>query len=338
MENNNKINHVPVLFDEIMKIITPDMRTFFDGTFGYWWHTIWTIKKISTWHIDNIFWPNDAYSGIENKNFLTSPEAFKRFATDMDSEVYNIWLNNVNNHVSENSLTQLQISQNISDLKNINIYNTWYHQLIDPEYTSKLPKFDFILLDLGANMHHFKKWDRWFSIKLDWELDMRYNTRTKLTAKTLINDRRVEKIAELLVMYGDFTPWMATKIWNTIYTHRKSKHINTTLEFSAVLLEAWLNNTRIAVVFQCIRIAVNDEFGNITKFLDNLELFSHKNTVVAVITFHSLEDKLTKYKLAQYTDAGTRETVNKHVIKPVFAETKKNPASASAKLRIIKKK
>lgn len=328
MENNNKIiKHVPVLFEEIMQLITPQMNNFFDGTFGYGWHTIWTIAKtieLSKWNIDSK----------------------KRFATDMDTEVFDIWLSNVHQYISENHLDNIQVSQDISDIQNtsnskawapqVNIYNIGYHEIF--EYISKTLKFDYILLDLWANMHHFKKWDRGFSIKLDWELDMRYNTRTKLTAKTIINERRVEKIAELLIMYGDLTPGMATKITNTIYTHRKNKPINTTFELSAILIEAWLNNTRIAVVFQCIRIAVNDEFGNISKFLDNLDLISRSGTIIAVITFHSLEDKLAKYKLAQYTDAGTRETVNKHVIKPTFAECKKNPASASAKLRIIKRK
>lgn len=317
MEKLNNIKHIPVLFDEIIDLITPNMNTFFDGTFGYGWHTIGMINKVSTFEDKN--------------NNLTDK---KWFATDLDTEVYNIWLANVQEYISENKLDNIYISQTISDIKNINIYNFGYHNI----FWHDLPKFDFVLLDLGANMHHFKKWDRWFSIKLDWELDMRYDHRTKLTAKTIINERRVEKIAELLVMYGDFTPGMASKICNHIYTHRKTKPINTTLEFSAVLLEVWLNNTRIAVVFQCIRIAVNDEFGNITKFLEGLDQITHSWSVVAIITFHSLEDKLVKYKLAEYLDSWTYEQVNKHVIKPTFAEIKKNPASASAKLRIIKRK
>lgn len=177
MEKNNSITHVPVLFEEIMNIITPQMDIFLDGTFGYGGHTLGIINQVIKYNSWN----------IQDK---------KRFATDMDREVFDIW----NQTLKENIIDDLQISQNINNIKNINIYNIGYQDI----FWHNLPKFDFVLLDLGANMHHFKKWDRWFSIKLDWELDMRYDIRTKLTAKIIINDRKESKIAELLVIYGDF--------------------------------------------------------------------------------------------------------------------------------------
>lgn len=197
-------------------------------------------------------------------------------------------------------------------------------------------KADYFLLDLGVNMEHFKDTERGFSIKWDAKLDMRFDTRQKITAYEIIDQYWLEKLSKMFNIYGDISLKFANLIADEIINYRKKTKIKTTWELKQILKQIWLNEKKIAVIFQCIRIEVNDELGELKLFLERFPSFISKDGVCAVITYHSIEDTIVKYAFKDLIETGKFELINKHVIKPTYQEILRNKPSRSAKLRLIK--
>ncbi|UFX83110.1 16S rRNA (cytosine(1402)-N(4))-methyltransferase RsmH [Candidatus Absconditicoccus praedator] len=193
---------------------------------------------------------------------------------------------------------------------------------------------DFILLDLGVNMEHFKDFDRGFSIKENSYLDMTFDG-SKNTAANFINTASTDTIASMLHDFGDFSYKFSQAIADTIIQKRKIKPINTTFELIDILKEFRFGQKKIAVVFQCIRIKVNLELEKLKTFLDKLPYILSKGGVCAIITYHSIEDRIVKFAFKDYSKNGF-QLINKKVIKPSWEEISNNKAARSAKLRGIK--
>jgi 16S rRNA (cytosine1402-N4)-methyltransferase len=196
-------------------------------------------------------------------------------------------------------------------------------------------RYDYVLIDIGVNLQHFKDGARGFSTKLNWPLDMRFDTTQKKSAYHVINEYRVQQLTELFVKYGDFRELRAKLIAETIYSYRKSTPLATTHELVAVLEKAKCNLQDQNIIFQCIRIETNRELDELERFLGVAPRACALWWRIVVITFHSIEDRMVKQAMQLWEEQWLGKVLTKHVIKPSFAEIKRNPPSRSAKVRVF---
>jgi 16S rRNA (cytosine1402-N4)-methyltransferase len=196
-------------------------------------------------------------------------------------------------------------------------------------------RYDYALIDIGVNLQHFKDGIRGFSIKLNWPLDMRFDTTQKKSAYHIINEYRVQQLVDIFVKYWDYREARAKLIAETIYSHRKSKPLETTHDLVAALEVAKCNAQDQSIIFQCIRIETNKELEELERFLVVAPNACASWGRIVVITFHSIEDRMVKQAMQAWEEKWLGKVLTKHVIKPSFAEIKRNPPSRSAKVRVF---
>ncbi|USN57668.1 MAG: 16S rRNA (cytosine(1402)-N(4))-methyltransferase [Candidatus Peribacteria bacterium] len=127
-----------------------------------------------------------------------------------------------------------------------------------------------MLLDIGINRGHIWDAERGFSIKADGPLDMRFDsTSNGMTAEQYLQRMDVQDFSAKLQQYGDFSPARAEQIALHIARSRSSQPITTTLELVDVLREIKLDGRKQAIIFQVLRIVVNDELGHLERFLES---------------------------------------------------------------------
>jgi 16S rRNA (cytosine1402-N4)-methyltransferase len=189
-----------------------------------------------------------------------------------------------------------------------------------------------ILMDLGLSSWQLA--ERGFSFAAEAPLDLRFG-RTGPTAADLVSSLPEAELADLIYRFGEERA--SRKIAKAIVTRRRQRPIRTTTDLADIIAEAKPRRGRIhpaTQTFQALRIAVNDELGSLERGLSASEGALITGGRLAVISFHSLEDRLVK----QYLKQSTRlDVVNKKVIQPTRAETLRNPRARSAKLRIAEK-
>lgn len=151
-----------------------------------------------------------------------------------------------------------------------------------------------MLLDLGVNMEHFKDGERGFSINTDAPLDMRFNRSSGNTAKDIVNTYSSEKLEKMLTTYGDFSPHNAEYLAKGIIEARKKKLIETTFQFTDLLRSLHINQKKIAVIFQALRIETNKELEQLEIFLQTFGEQVQIGGRCAIMTYHSIEDRITK--------------------------------------------
>ncbi|MCM1259458.1 MAG: 16S rRNA (cytosine(1402)-N(4))-methyltransferase RsmH [Prevotella sp.] len=214
---------------------------------------------------------------------------------------------------------------------------------------------DGILYDLGVSSFQLDIPERGFSYRFDGPLDMRMDQNASLDAYTVVNSYTEKELVKILYDYGEekFAPLIAKKI----VTERKNKPISTTLELVEVIKKALPavalrgSSHPAKQTFQAIRIEVNHELDSLKQGLsDGLDMLKVGGRMV-VITFHSLEDRITKQLFKEKTtiqlpkgipfvpegyDVKYR-LVNKKIILPNDSELKNNNRSHSAKMRIIER-
>ena len=216
---------------------------------------------------------------------------------------------------------------------------------------------DGILLDLGVSSPQLDDGDRGFSYMTDAPLDMRMNRQDVLNAATVVNQWPQEELRRILWEYGEER--YASGIAAAICRRRESRPIETTLELVDVIRSAMpasaLREKQHPAKrsFQAIRIAVNDELGAVEKVMSDAIDLLNPGGRLAVITFHSLEDRIVKTAMASAAKGctcppefpvcvcGKKPRVTLISRKPIAAsesEQKENPRSRSAKLRICEKK
>lgn len=195
-------------------------------------------------------------------------------------------------------------------------------------------KVDAILLDLWVNMEHFKDPKRWFSIKYDGPLDMRFDINQKKTALYVLKNYTPEQLENILAKYGDFKWPLLKNIVKTIISNRHK--LSTTLTLKNILKQIWLSEKKIAVVFQVIRIETNNELEQLEEFLYKFQDYLNSWWRCLIITYHSIEDRLVKNRFKEL-DGKWFKNITKKVIFPTWEEIQKNKASRSAKLRIIER-
>lgn len=198
--------------------------------------------------------------------------------------------------------------------------------------------FDLILADLGVSSPHLNEVSRGFAINSNGPLDMRMDQRQELTAATIVNTYNESALTDILTRYGQEPK--ARQIAQLIVAHRP---LSTTEQLASLASRAWPGHSRVhpaTRTFQALRIAVNDELGLLTEALPMWLGLLKPGGRIAVISFHSLEDRLVKQT---FTDAaGNRYDAELQLLtkRPVTASTTElvhNPRARSAKLRVAAK-
>ena len=196
--------------------------------------------------------------------------------------------------------------------------------------------FDLILADFGVSSPQLDMDSRGFSFHRDGPLDMRMDQSQALTAAQIINHASRTELADLFVRYGEESPARARTLATAIVTHRP---LETTQELANLILaHSRSSRTHPATkVFQALRIAVNRELDQIEQALPLIPDLLNPGGRVALITFHSLEDRLVKRYLKEVSSLGEESPLIILTKKPITAgkvELVNNPRARSAKLRV----
>ena len=210
------------------------------------------------------------------------------------------------------------------------------HQLVEEVKT-----FDVILIDLGVSSPQLDQGERGFSFKHTGPLDMRMDRQQALTAHDLIQSTSVDELTKIIHEYGE-EPYMKAKaIAEAIIANRP---FESTEALATVIAEnhrgKWGKIHPATRTFQSLRIAVNDELGQIERTLPLLPKLLNKNGRVGVISFHTLEDRLVKRFFKDQYELGLESELAPITKKPIPGATEDvhNPRSRSAKLRVAVKK
>jgi len=203
---------------------------------------------------------------------------------------------------------------------------------------------DGVLADLGVSSYQFDTAERGFSIRMDGPLDMRMDKRGELTASAILRTYEETALHKLFERYGEVRN--AKQLAKQIIGMRKRTRWNTTGELKAAIDPViWGNPNRyLAQVFQALRMEVNDEEGALKEFLQQATAALKPGGRLSVISFHSLEDRIVKHwmKRGKWEENEVAERsqlvmLNSKPIEPTPEETKRNPRSRSARLRVAEK-
>jgi len=284
--------HIPVLLDEAVQLLAPvDGGIFVDGTLGLGGHTEKILQSCR---------PSGRVIGFEwDDNALKL--AMKRLA----------------------SFGQRFSAQHRS-----------YSEMMDGLSEIGIQKVDGVLLDLGVSSLQFDNDTRGFSFQADGPLDMRMDRRQQLTAEEIINNSKKDDLADIFYYFGEER--QARRIAAHIVEERGKERITSTAQLAHII--AWaipkkFHPRRIHVatkVFQALRIAVNKELDNLATILDLITKILKPGGRVCIITFHSLEDRLVKWK---FRDNPLLHVLTNKPVTPSDEEIKMNFRSRSAKLR-----
>lgn len=243
--------------------------------------------------------------------------------------------------------------------------DAWENRLDDPRFTFVHSNFAFlsnfmryhgveqvhgILADLGVSFHHFDDSARGFSFRSDAALDMRMNRSGGVTAADVLNTYDESRLADLLYLYGELR--QSRRMASSIVKARSHGAMSTTGELIEAVrphIKASQEKKELAQVFQAIRIEVNHELDALRRLLEQAVALLAPGGRLAVITYHSLEDRMVKNFVRSGNVEGRVEqdffgrvnaplrAVNNRVIVPGGDEVARNPRSRSAKLRIAEK-
>ncbi|MBU3901378.1 16S rRNA (cytosine(1402)-N(4))-methyltransferase RsmH [Patescibacteria group bacterium] len=295
--------HIPVLRQEVLDALAPEAdQNFIDGTGGAAGHTLAILAKNAPAG-QVLFFDWDSEAIARAREIIAAKDA------NLPKRV--IFVNNSYANISE-----VVKSENFGPVQGI-------------------------LLDLGLSSDQLEISGRGFSFQKDEALDMRYSLDQELTAREIINLWEEREIARILKAYGE-EPF-ARKIAGEIIKNRKVKSILKTAELVKIIASAIppkFQHGRLHFatrVFQALRIAVNDELGNLQRFLPQALDILTQGGRLAIISFHSLEDRIVKNYFRDSVKEGKAELLTKKPIMAGEGEISQNPRSRSAKLRAIKK-
>lgn len=247
-------------------------------------------------------------------------------------------------------------SARLQNYKNVKyVHNNFYN--IDSILNELgIEKIDGMLMDLGVSSYQLDTGDRGFSYMQDAPLDMRMNRENSLSAYDVVNNYDEEEIYRIIRDYGEEK--FAKRIARFIVENREKKAIETTLELVDIIKAAIPAKARregphpAKRTFQAIRIEVNSELSILNKAIEDGVNRLNKGGRMAIITFHSLEDRIVKIKFKELATACTCpkefpicvcggkakvKIISRKAIEPSKEEVDENPRSRSAKLRVIER-
>ncbi len=309
--------HIPVLLREVIEYLNPQLgRKFIDATINGGGHALAILEHII---------PGGKLLGIE-----WDGELLKRLETQIQHSQFK------NNAVLINdSYSNLERIAEDNDFKNV----------------------QGVIFDLGMSSWHLEESGGGFSFAKDEPLDMRFSRRADddggPTAAEIINKYREEELAKILKENGDER--FARQIAGAIVKARKEKPIMTTFQLVEIIKNStpfWYRRSRIprrsasgtlrgrhfaTKTFQALRIAVNNELENIRSGIGQAKNILAAGGRLAVISFHSLEDRIVKNFFREENKKGDLKILTKKPVKAGLAEITANPRARSAKLRVAEK-
>ncbi len=199
---------------------------------------------------------------------------------------------------------------------------------------------DRALFDLGWSGYQLSS-GRGFSFLSDEPLEMTYDADQALTARTVVNEWGEQTLVDILTGWGEER--YAKRIARAIVEARERKPIETGRELAEIIKRAVPPVYRFRRIhpatktFQAIRIAVNDEMGALAEGMLSAWEMLHAGGRIAIISFHSIEDRLVKRQFAEWVKSGKARAVSKKPISPGDEELVANPRARSAKLRVVEK-
>jgi len=217
-------------------------------------------------------------------------------------------------------------------------------------------KVDGVLFDLGVSSPQLDEADRGFSYQLDAKLDMRMDKRQELTAHTIVNTWPSADLASVIYAYGEER--FSKRIAQNIERERKIKPIETTHELVEIIKQSIPAPARrkgghpAKRTFQALRIAVNDELASFNDALHQAAIILNKSGRIAVLTFHSLEDRICKLAFRKWSTElpvprglpvlpdehePPFQLITRKPIVPTSKEVENNRRARSAKLRVVEK-
>ncbi|MBE9221814.1 16S rRNA (cytosine(1402)-N(4))-methyltransferase RsmH [Cyanobacterium stanieri LEGE 03274] len=203
------------------------------------------------------------------------------------------------------------------------------------DFQGQKNQFDGVMADLGVSSPQFDHPERGFSFRHEGALDMRMNQNQSLTAQKIVNHWQEKEIADLIYQYGEER--LSRRIARKIVEKRP---FTTTTQLASAIALCYPPKARYGRIhpatrtFQALRIAVNQELDSLTTFLGNAPRWLKPEGRIAIISFHSLEDRIVKY---QFRDNDALKIITKKPLTPSKQEQEVNGRSRSAKLRIAEK-
>ncbi len=294
------MDHVPVLLQEVIdgfKDSPTSKSSYYDGTFGRGGHFAEVLKEF-------------------NPELCIGSDG-DLAAIEFGRELFKERIASGQVHLIQGSYTQ-------------------FEELKEENELLRAP-FDLMLLDLGVSSPQLDQGDRGFSFYHEGPLDMRMDQRQSQTAAGIINDWHADDLIRLFQDYGEIRrPY---RVVRAIVNDRETKPFETTKQLSSMIerIEGWRKKgshpaTRF---FLALRMAVNNELKGLEEGLPQLMKSLSDGGRLAIISFHSLEDRIVKNIFRDGLGLGF--AVNKKVIKPSQGEEKKNTRSRSSKLRIFQR-
>jgi 16S rRNA (cytosine1402-N4)-methyltransferase len=218
-----------------------------------------------------------------------------------------------------------------------------FSQISEQVHKEGIEKVDFILVDLGVCSAHLADVGMGLSFQTDMPLDMRIDKRLKTTAADIVNKGDEKSLADLIYKFGEDRG--SRRIARFIVRHRRGRPITTTGQLAAIVCKALgrsgqKRKSRIhpaTRTFQALRIAVNNELENLGKLLASAPELLSKDGRIAVISFHSLEDRLVKNDFKQNESESIYKIITKKPIVPTREEVVRNRRARSAKLRVAQR-
>ena len=202
-------------------------------------------------------------------------------------------------------------------------------------------KIDAALFDIGVSSYQMDEPGRGFSIKNPGPLDMRMDPAQKVSALDLVNRLREEELSEIIKNFGEER--FHKRIARAIVERRREKKLETTGDLASAVYRAVGGRYQkgrldpATRTFQAIRIAVNDELEALREGLEQVVPRLNVGGRIAVISFHSLEDRIVKNKFKEYSAEGLIKVLTKKPLRPTDAEAADNPRSRSGRLRVAER-
>lgn len=293
------VPHTPVLLREICDAFEPLIGraslNYFDGTFGRGGHYQALLKM-----------------------------APQLNATAFDQDVAAI------EYAQKNFATQIEQNKLRILHTNFSQFPAW-----KKDHSDQL--FDFMLLDLGVSSPQLDEAERGFSFYHDGPLDMRMNQTQEVTAEYIINTAKEEDLIRIFKDYGEvYSPF---RVVRAICHDRKEKAFQSTLQLAGLIerVDGWRVKGRHPATqyFMALRLAVNAELDVISEAVPSMIQSLTMGGRIAVISFHSLEDRIIKNLFKDHKELGY--PIHKKVIIPTEDECEVNPRSRSAKLRVFER-
>jgi 16S rRNA (cytosine1402-N4)-methyltransferase len=205
-----------------------------------------------------------------------------------------------------------------------------------------IASIDGYLIDIGVSSMQIDEAERGFSFRFEGPLDMRMDPEGALTAEKIVNEYPEKELSRIFWEYGEER--QSRRAAQAIVAARKKKRIRTTTELIEVVKPVlhWGKLHPATLIFQALRIAVNDELGELEKGLSAAIRRLAPGGQIAVISFHSLEDRIAKHRLKEVefkkkSGEGLLQILTKKPICPSAEEAARNPRARSAKLRVAKR-